>query len=129
MTKRLTLGVMAAAIVALIGYDIWVYVEPTEGDTISEITLWIGRRWSVLPFGFGVLGGHFFLPRKHEPFGWPRRRSVLVLAALGAAVLARDLVAFLLPHSIHPAAPFGFGVLMGGCFWGQAEKEDPRGIS
>jgi hypothetical protein len=52
--------ILGATALALIGWDIWVFVRPPSGDTLSEVI----RRWAtehpVLPFAFGVLMGHLF---------------------------------------------------------------------
>lgn len=120
------MAICAAVIIALVGYDVWAFVEPTPGDTISEVALSLGQRFAAIPFGVGVLGGHFFLPRKREPFGWTRRRSVLTLAVLGALAVVRDAVAAYCPHEIPTSAPYLFGIVAGAVLWGQVPKEDKR---
>mgnify|MGYP001567027821 CR=1 len=57
MTRKITIGILIAITIALIGWDVWVYLEPTRDDTISEVFLWFSAH-PVLPFAFGVLSGH-----------------------------------------------------------------------
>jgi hypothetical protein len=67
MTKNkwITIGILVVVTALLIGWDIWVAVNNEEGDTISEILLWVGEH-PVLPFAFGVLMGHLFWPQRKE---------------------------------------------------------------
>ena len=66
MTDRTkTILVLAAAVVILIGWDLFVWMSPEPDDTISEVVLGWAKKTVVLPFAFGVLMGHLF---------WPQRR-------------------------------------------------------
>ena len=117
MSKTITKFVMAATIVLVVGYDVWVYMEPTPGDTVSEILLAAAGTWSVLPFGFGVLAGHLFVPSGRD-------RDVVWL--LRSAVLAAgvSLVNYALDNTIPPAASLLVGGLVGAAWWSQKGNPD-----
>lgn len=63
--KKVTISILIAVALLLIGWDIYVAVNKDEGDTISEIFLWVSRH-PIVPCAFGVLMGHLF---------WPQYRS------------------------------------------------------
>ena len=62
--KKITLGVMAAASAALIGWDIVVAANKQRGDTISEILLRSSRRVPIVAAAWGILTGHLFWPQR-----------------------------------------------------------------
>lgn len=53
------LGLMVAVLV----YEIVTVILDAPGDTISEI-VWALSVHPMIPFGCGVLAGHFFFPRR-----------------------------------------------------------------
>jgi hypothetical protein len=60
-----TTVLLCSALAALIAWDIRVaFFNSTSNaiDTISGQVKAVGMRFRALPFGFGVLGGHFFWP-------------------------------------------------------------------
>jgi hypothetical protein len=59
-TVTLTSYVMLGAAALLIAYDVYVAVNDTSGDTISEIITKHSLRRPIIPFAFGVLIGHWF---------------------------------------------------------------------
>lgn len=66
-TRKVTISILVAAVLALIAWDVVVAMNPTPGDTISEITLAFAMRHPALPFAVGVVCGHLFWsqrPRK-----------------------------------------------------------------
>jgi hypothetical protein len=63
--KKVTISILIAVALLLIGWDIYVAANKDSGDTISEILLWTSQR-PILPFTMGVLMGHLF---------WPQNRS------------------------------------------------------
>ena len=63
-TVKITKYIILAAIVGLIGWDIYVAMTPVKGDTISEIMLTFAMSHPVIPFAFGVLFGHLFWSQK-----------------------------------------------------------------
>ena len=63
--RTITLIVMAVCASVLIGWDIVVAFfnkVPNEEDTISGITLGASIYAWTIPYAFGALGGHLFMP-------------------------------------------------------------------
>jgi hypothetical protein len=60
--KKVTISILIACALLLIGWDIYVAVNKDDGDTISEVLLWVGKH-PVIPFAFGVVMGHLFWPQ------------------------------------------------------------------
>lgn len=63
MNKWITIGVLLCCGVILISWDIYVAVNATPGDTISELALSFAGRHPILPFSLGVIVGHLFWPQ------------------------------------------------------------------
>lgn len=63
LSKKITLGVMAAATAALVGWDIVVAANKEDGDTISEILLKASRKVPIITLAWGALSGHLFWPQ------------------------------------------------------------------
>jgi hypothetical protein len=63
-----TISILVAVALILIAWDVYVAVNAEEGDTISEVLLFVSRH-PVLPFVFGVLAGHLFWPQYRETTG------------------------------------------------------------
>jgi len=60
-----TLWVMAVSGSVIIGWDIIVAFfnrVPNDEDTISGITMGASLKFWTLPYAFGILGGHLFMP-------------------------------------------------------------------
>lgn len=73
-----TIVIVSVVFLALVAYDIVVYVKARgTGATISEIirqgSLWFGG----IPYAWGVLGGHFF---------WPGEPIVDTLVGMGILI-------------------------------------------
>lgn len=64
MTRTITISVIVATTIIITAYDILVYIEPTRGDTISEVLLWYAYNHPVIPWMWGGLAGHLFWPMK-----------------------------------------------------------------
>jgi hypothetical protein len=62
--KALTVGLLVSVAITLISYDIWVYCQPPEEGTISEVVLSLHRRFPGFTLGIGVLLGHWLWPQK-----------------------------------------------------------------
>lgn len=58
--------VLAAVGAVLLGWDLFVYFSPEEGDTISAVTMDLSVRSKFLLVAIGVLLGHLL---------WPQRRG------------------------------------------------------
>lgn len=56
-----TVWILVVVSAGLIGWDF--YARTVPGATISELILGAARAHPVVPFLFGVLGGHFFFPQ------------------------------------------------------------------
>jgi hypothetical protein len=117
--RLLTKIVVVAAVLGLIGYDVYVFVEPTEGDTISEVTLSWAWSSAFVPFALGVLGGHLTWPRRASAKF--RRRSALGLLIFGALLAGADFLGW--TPDILPVIYFVPGVLAGHWFWPQTQTE------
>lgn len=61
--RRMTIGILLAVASGLIGWDIYTAVDPTPGDTISEVLLGGALSHPIIPFLFGVVMGHLFWPQ------------------------------------------------------------------
>jgi hypothetical protein len=55
---------LAVLVLALFGYEAWTLSNAAPGDTISEVVWTLADAWQIVPFLFGLVGGHFFWPRK-----------------------------------------------------------------
>jgi hypothetical protein len=119
----ITTIIMSVAFAGLIGWDVYVAFfnrQPNREDTISGILLgWSKRVW-ILPYAFGVLGGHLFLPALFGPvvgqvFG------VLVLVVSAALVTFAGIAIRDAGRRWPWQAPVLIvsGVLMGHLFWPQ----------
>lgn len=107
--RKETVVLIIVAVLVLVAWDIYVWLEPTPGDTISEIVRDVAWQYSVLPMSLGVLGGHFFWNGYHKGNFW-------VLVGIVLAVLIFDLVFVL---SVYPLVPFLVGMFFGHLFWPQ----------
>ena len=66
-TRFGTLWVLLSAAAALVGWDIYAAMSPTQ-PTISALTLALAHAHPVLPFSLGVIMGHLFWPQvEKEP--------------------------------------------------------------
>lgn len=63
-TRKVTISILLTITALLIGWDIYVALTPESGDTISEVVLGYAKQYTVVPFAFGVLCGHFFWAQK-----------------------------------------------------------------
>lgn len=113
--KRATQILLIVVAVAAIVYDVWVYLEPAPGDTISEVLLEWATRWPGIAFAFGALGGHLFWPGK------PGRSSAVKFAGLGV-LLALAMVVSTLAGTLPLVAWMGIGVVLGHVLWPQTPK-------
>lgn len=62
--KRVTMWVVFVVAAILLSWDLYVWLTPPDEDTISEVIARWSEEWTVIPFTFGVLMGHFFWPVK-----------------------------------------------------------------
>ena len=67
MSSRMkTIAIVLGAVGLLIGWDIWVYIDPPDGDTISEIALSTAKDHPVLPLLIGIVCGHLFWSQREK---------------------------------------------------------------
>lgn len=67
MTRKVTITILIAMTLALIGYDSWVQLaHPSQGATVSEIVFYFAQRHPVLPFLIGVVAGHLLWGSRPE---------------------------------------------------------------
>ena len=112
--------IIAAVAVGLIGWDIYAAINGSEDDTISEVILGWSKKFISIPFAYGVLLAHFFMPRKKVPVWWKR---LLGVGLSGAAVIGLDVY----NHSNGGASwinsclliPVVVGAVVGFFFWPQ----------
>lgn len=61
-----TIVILIVAAASLIAWDIYAALNRKPGDTISEVMLDAGKRVAGLPFVFGVLAAHLFMPHNFK---------------------------------------------------------------
>jgi hypothetical protein len=57
---------LSICVVVLIAWDVWLYAQPPAADTISRVIADTAQRHPLLPFGLGVLIGHWLWPIKRK---------------------------------------------------------------
>jgi hypothetical protein len=92
--KTITQWVMLAGVLSWVLWDLVVVANHATGDTISEITLALARRYPIVPLVVGVVLGHLFGASKQ---------------VLPAVVFAES----------HPAVPLLVGIAAGAVCWSQ----------
>lgn len=121
--RHVTMLIIVLVALFLAFYDVIPFKDPGRGDTISEIILFWALRCFSLPYTFGVLAGHFFIPRDG---GKPRP---IVLITLLALIIVLDVVTRvcnigqLLDAQKIPFIAFAVGVPIGPLFWPQQRKD------
>lgn len=104
-------------------YDVFPFLNPDRGDTISEVILYYALRSLFIPYAFGVLSGHFFFPRD----GACQKPRILV--PLSLAVLSYDVAAHvfdvpcMLCSQSYPYVPFLVGIPLGTLLWPQSRSD------
>jgi hypothetical protein len=51
---------LGVCVVALVVWDVWLYLSPPKADTISRLIADGASDHPLIPFVFGVLAGHWF---------------------------------------------------------------------
>ncbi len=117
-TRKLTKYLLASTAVVWIVWDIFVAIEPTPGDTESEVIRDYAWNHPFVPLGFGVLMGHFLWTRAGGRYF---KRSPWLLVPIGLGALALDASGVI--GSIQPLIPFGAGMLLGHTLWTQSTPD------
>lgn len=108
-------------IMILLGiWDIFLVTDKVKSNTISWRTRKNGKRTLLIPFYFGVLGGHFFHPFSDayvNSLSW-----ISTVVGLGVGTAISLLVSFLASRkpSLRNKLVFGFflgGIVMGLIVW------------
>lgn len=118
--KKLTKTVLLATAATLIIYDVLAFLEPSDGDTISAVTLRGAYRFPAIAWGFGALAGHLFWPNEAER----SRRARWV----GFGALLGTFAALLVASSVLRKVPLAVllitGAISGHFLWPQRRKGD-----
>lgn len=61
--RKFTQAVLAFVVVALSGYDLFVYRTAGVDATISAVSLDFAREWPIAAVAIGVVVGHLFWPQ------------------------------------------------------------------
>lgn len=67
-TKFSTAWVIGGCAVVLIGWDLYAACS-VDQPTISALVLHYAHQYMLIPFGFGVVMGHFFWPQTEKSNG------------------------------------------------------------
>jgi hypothetical protein len=110
---------MLIGFISFVIYDIFVATDKTDGNTISEITLFYSLKFAFVPYGVGFLCGHLFWP-------WDRKRlpiwlSLSIGAALGVLI---TILAIMYQWNVKPVIWLVVGVPVGHFIWYQNKKEE-----
>lgn len=121
-THSITLGLLVGTAIVLIGWDLAVFRNEVQGDTISAL-LWEGaRRWWGLAFMMGMLMGHLF---------WPRMSSLIKISPLqllggtlgGVLLLNAASLLLLGQHDMASPLAFAAGFMYGHLTWPNLGKD------
>jgi len=117
-TVKLTQILVVVLVVALSGIDVWLYVNETKGDTISEVIRAFALQAAPVPLWAGILCGHWFWPgpdrMKREIDRWTILLSATVLSWVVTTGAYYEMPILLL-----------LGVILGHVVWGMP-KPSPR---
>jgi hypothetical protein len=69
VTKKVTVILIFAAIIVLVGWDIYAAANAHKGDTISEIVFAASLKRPMIPFTVGFICGHLFWPQSKPKSG------------------------------------------------------------
>lgn len=117
-----TAFLLVTAVTVIAWTSVMCFFNEARGDTVSAVMLKHGTQFWTIPFVFGVLGGHLFMPS--GPLGGVKWWGLLLLVGLGIAVGAAGWLMRRLPQSRKLVAARAFGLLLlgivaGHVFWPQ----------
>ncbi len=111
-----SVAVEASALLALtlgiIAWDIFLAADKRKRNTISAMIAGASETWWIIPYAWGVLGGHWFVSKSLDVPVWLTGSSLVVA---GVVVLVLNLKRVRLPAWV--AAAIGF--VHGGLLWSQ----------
>jgi hypothetical protein len=111
MRATVTKILMLVAALALIGWDLYAFLTPFPGDTVSEVHANWAWDWPSLPLAWGVVMGHLFwhVDRvSYETLRW---------CLLGVVGVAAFIVDILWLDGVLPMLPFLVGLVLGRLLW------------
>lgn len=122
---RKTFYITMALFVAISVWDVFLALNDTPGDTISETFKWLAlHKWSIFPYIVGILIGHLvFVSRDTAPAQTPKRRLMrwLIMPAIG--IILQLWTSFSDDSMIRvlgsPEGAFIIGAIVGRSMWAQ----------
>lgn len=117
---KTTIIVIIAVTLLLIGYDIAVYTNSVDNslDTLSgRMRLW-GMTTPLLPFAWGVLGGHFW-GSFHAGQFIPSKAGIALLVFVAWSVIVAGIIAKNENIHISPWMMLIPGIIVGAVLWPQ----------
>jgi hypothetical protein len=114
--KKTTIIILIAVTAILIIWDLITYNLDGSNSTISKIILGTSGKWFTLPFAWGILTGHLFIPRKMPE---NMKLFIIIMSVIFVTVLLLDIF---LPFNVFPIIPLGLGILSGWYFVPQPKK-------
>lgn len=120
-TEYTTLILITMVTSVLIAWDIYVASNDVDGDTISEIFHLTAMKYALLPMAWGVLGGHFFAPKRKRVYRFMRLFGLLLVTL---STIAYDIAQFS-GHvgPMNPMLVFVTSIFIGAVLWPQTAKE------
>jgi len=109
---NITIAVIIMATTILVGWDIVVALNDVKHDTISRVLQAWAFEFPVIPFLWGILGGHWFWPRKTALIG-PEYSFVFVMVVVLIVLLLSPIIKNVLPMPIWCV----LGFVIGHYFW------------
>ncbi len=114
----------------LIVFDIYLYFDKVDGNTISNILhRWVyNNKFFFIPYLWGVLAGHFFLGTIKSPFGNDKASNLYSLAIVIGLAIIIWIITFILKRQgvlnekskkrpYIQATLLVFGAVIGHFFW------------
>ena len=91
-TELIVAFVVSGTIGFLILFNVYLYFDHIRDNTINLLVKnWAYTKYFFLTFGWGVLGGHFFLGTKNPNLDFGTWKPVIIIVVLAGVVLAIGL--------------------------------------
>lgn len=108
--KKFVRVFLVAVVVALLGFDAYLMLNDTPGDTLSEVMTEAAQKWWAVAFCCSMLIPHWFFPRAKPIFGV--RGAYMAAGSCVVACLANAVTIWLygpLPWAMPIASFAGIG--------------------
>lgn len=125
---RITTGIIIGVTVLLIVWDV-VLTQWKDARTESRLLANWSRDWTIIPYAWGVLGGHWFwfwgapVPDENIRVAFYIAISILILISDAILYYVRQEFLYLPPRWVqymrHPLCMVIVGILVGHFLWGQ----------